>query len=125
MLHLLLVALGGAIGSALRHLVNLAALRIAGLTFPWGTIAVNVVGSFVMGLMVEVIARRFGASGELRLFATTGVLGGFTTFSAFSFDALVLWERGAAIHAAAYVVSSVAISLAALFAGLWLARQIG
>src|SRR5690606_31761018 len=95
MYHLLLVALGGAVGSALRHLVNLSALRLAGPGFPFGTLAVNLTGSFAMGVLVELIARRFGASNELRLFLMTGVLGGFTTFSAFSLDTAVLWERGA------------------------------
>src|SRR5690606_20245426 len=83
MYHLLLVAVGGALGSGLRHLVNLAALRLFGPGFPWGTFAVNVVGSFAMGLFVELLARRFGGSAELRLFVATGIFGGFTTFSAF------------------------------------------
>jgi CrcB protein len=122
MYHLLLVALGGAIGSALRHLVNLAALRLAGPAFPWGTLAVNVAGSFAMGVLVELVARRFGASADLRLFAMTGVLGGFTTFSAFSLDVVTLWERGAAGTALAYAGGSVVLSIAALVAGLWLAR---
>jgi CrcB protein len=123
MYHLLLVALGGAAGSAVRHLVNLAAMRLAGPAFPWGTLAVNVAGSFAMGLLVELIARRFGASAEMRLFLATGVLGGFTTFSAFSLDAVTLWERGATMAAAGYVFASVAVSIAALIAGLWLARS--
>jgi len=123
MQHLLIVAAGGAIGAGLRHLVNLAALRLP-LSFPWGTLAINIVGSFVMGLFVELLARRFGASNELRLFVATGILGGFTTFSAFSLDVAVLWERGAHAFAAAYVFASVAGAILALFAGLWLARSI-
>jgi CrcB protein len=123
MYHLFLVAMGGAAGSAARHLVNLAALRLAGPAFPWGTLAVNVAGSFAMGLLVELVARRFGASAEMRLFLATGVLGGFTTFSAFSLDAVTLWERGATMAAAGYVFASVAVSIAALIAGLWLARS--
>jgi CrcB protein len=121
MYHLFLVAIGGAIGSALRHLVNLAALRLEP-GFPWSTLSVNVAGSFAMGVLVELVARRFGASNEVRLFLMTGILGGFTTFSAFSLDAVVLWERGALASAALYVGASVALSLAALVAGLWLAR---
>ena len=125
MLHLILVAAGGAIGAALRHLVNLASLRLAGPGFPWGTMAVNVAGCFAMGVFVELLARRFNASNELRLFIATGVLGGFTTFSAFSLDFAVLWERGAALPALAYAITSVVGSILALFLGLWLARSIG
>ena len=125
MLHLILVAAGGAIGAALRHLVNLASLRLVGPGFPWGTMAVNVAGSFAMGVFVELLARRFNASNELRLFIATGVLGGFTTFSAFSLDFAVLWERGAALPALTYAITSVVGSILALFLGLWLARSIG
>ena len=125
MFQLLLVAAGGAIGASLRHLVNLASLRLAGPSFPWSTMAVNVAGSFAMGVFVELLARRFNASNELRLFIATGVLGGFTTFSAFSLDFAVLWERGAALPALAYAITSVLGSILALFLGLWLARSIG
>ena len=124
MKHLLLVAAGGAIGSSLRHLVNVASLRWLGPGFPWSTLAVNIVGCFAMGVLIELIARKFGASQELRLFIATGILGGFTTFSAFSLDAAVLWERGAHGVAALYVSASVIGALAALFAGLWLARSL-
>ncbi|WP_099866574.1 fluoride efflux transporter CrcB [Pararhizobium haloflavum] len=124
MLHTLLVALGGAIGASLRHLTSLAALRILGPQFPFGTMTVNIVGSFAMGVLVELIARRFGASSELRLFLATGLLGGYTTFSAFSLDTIVLWERGAATLAVCYVVASVLVSIAALVAGLSLGRAI-
>jgi fluoride exporter len=126
MYHLVLVAVGGAIGASLRHLGNLASLRLLGPGFPWGTMAINIVGSFAMGIFIEVLARRFGgASNELRLFVATGILGGFTTFSAFSLDVAVLWERGAALHALAYVFASVAGAIIALFLGLWLARTLG
>ena len=125
MLHLILVAVGGAIGAALRHLVNLASLRLVGPGFPWGTMAVNVAGSLAMGVFVELLARRFNASNELRLFLATGVLGGFTTFSAFSLDFAVLWERGPVLPALAYAITSVVGSILALFLGLWLARSIG
>lgn len=124
MKHLLLVAAGGAIGSSLRHLVNMASLRWFGPAFPWGTLFVNLVGCFAMGVLIELIARKFGATQEMRLFVTTGILGGFTTFSAFSLDAAVLWERGTQGLAAAYVGASVAGSIAAVFAGLWLARSL-
>ena len=125
MLHLILVAAGGAIAAALRHLVNLASLRLVGPGFPWGTMAINVMGSFAMGVFIELLARRFNASNELRLFIATGVLGGFTTFSAFSLDFAVLWERGAALPALTYAITSVVGSILALFLGLWLARSIG
>ena len=125
MFQLLLVAAGGAVGDSLGHLVNLASLRLVGPGFPWGTMAVNVAGSFAMGVFVELLARRFNASNELRLFIATGVLGGFTTFSAFSLDFAVLWERGAALPALAYAITSVVGSILALFLGLWLARSIG
>lgn len=123
--NLLLVAAGGAIGASLRHLVNVASLRAWGPSFPWGTLIVNVAGCFAMGVLVEVLARRFNASNELRLFMATGILGGFTTFSAFSLDVAVLWERGASTAALAYVLASVIGSILAVFAGLWLARAIG
>jgi CrcB protein len=124
MVHILLVAAGGAVGAALRHLTNLAALRLLGPSFPWGTMAVNVAGSFIMGVFIELLARRFGGSSELRLFVATGVLGGFTTFSAFSLDFAVLVERGAFGQAVGYASASVVLSLGALFVGLWLARAV-
>lgn len=123
MYHLLVIAAGGAIGAASRHLVNLATLRLIGPTFPWGTLMVNIVGSFVMGVFIELLARRAGASPELRLFVATGILGGFTTFSAFSLDVAVLWERGAHAAAAGYVAASVAGAIMALFAGLAIVRS--
>ena len=125
MYHLLIVALGGAIGAAIRHLVNLGSLRLVGPAFPWGTMAINIAGSFAMGVFVELLARRFNASNELRLFVAAGILGGFTTFSAFSLDFAVLWEKGAAASALAYALASVVGSLIAIFAGLWLARSLG
>jgi len=125
MFHLFLVALGGAIGAALRHLFSLASMRLVPSAFPWWTLAINVLGSLAMGLFVGVLARRLGGSNELRLFIATGVLGGFTTFSAFSLDFAALWERGALSSAALYAAGSVAGAVLALFAGLWLARAVG
>jgi fluoride exporter len=124
MYHLILVAVGGAIGSSVRHLVNMASLKLLGPNFPWGTVAVNVVGSFVMGVFVELLARRYQGSNELRLFFATGILGGFTTFSAFSLDFAVLWGRGEMGQATAYAAGSVIVSLVALFVGLWLVRSL-
>jgi len=125
MLNVLLVAVGGAIGASLRHLCNGLALRLVGAGFPWGTMAINVAGSFVMGLFIELLGRRFNASNELRLFVATGILGGFTTFSAFSLDFAVLWERGAMAPALGYALASVVGSILALFLGLWLGRSFG
>jgi CrcB protein len=114
----LIVFLGAGIGGALRHGVNLGAVRLFGFGFPFGTLIVNVVGSLLMGLFAGYFAYRTGVSQHFRLFLTTGILGGFTTFSAFSLDAALLMERHAYGLAAAYVAVSVAVSLAALFAGL-------
>ena len=114
----LIVFLGAGIGGALRHGVNLASVRLFGLGFPFGTLIVNVAGSLLMGLLAGYFAYRTGVPQHMRLFLTTGILGGFTTFSAFSLDAALLMERHAYGLAAAYVAVSVAISLAALFAGL-------
>ncbi len=122
MVHLLLVAAGGALGAALRHLVNLGTLRLAGPGFPWGTMVVNLVGSFAMGAFIGWLASRASAPNELRLFVATGVLGGFTTFSAFSLDFATLYERGAFAPAFGYASVSVVGSILALFAGLYLMR---
>ena len=122
----LLVFLGAGIGGALRHGVNLGCARLCGTAFPWGTLTVNVVGSFVMGALAGWLAFKaeHGWSQPLRLFLTTGVLGGFTTFSAFSLVAVLLWERGQGGLAAVYVAASVAASIAGLVAGLALVRAL-
>ena len=114
----LIVFLGAGIGGALRHGVNLAAARQFGFGFPFGTLIVNVAGSFLMGLLAGYFAFRPGLSQHLRLFLATGVLGGFTTFSAFSLDTALLVERHAYGLAAGYAVGSVAASVSALFFGL-------
>ena len=122
-MNYLIVFLGGGIGAALRHGVNVGAARLLGTAFPFGTLAVNVTGSLVMGLLAGYFAFRSGISQHWSLFFTTGILGGFTTFSAFSLDAAALYERGEPGLAALYVVLSVALSIAGLFAGLALVRQ--
>ncbi len=122
MMNILLIALGGALGSVCRYLTGLAALRLAGPGFPWGTLAVNVVGGLAIGILAELVARKFDASEALRLLLVTGFLGGFTTFSAFSLEVAGMMERGALATAALYVASSVALSIAAVFAGLALVR---
>jgi CrcB protein len=120
-MHWLLVFVGGGMGAAARHAINRAGLGLLGPGFPWWTLAVNVSGSFAIGLL----AGLFGAmeTGQnARLFLVTGFLGGFTTFSAFSLDALTLWERGATIQAGMYIVGSVVLSLLAAAVGLMLSR---
>lgn len=120
----LLVFLGAGIGGALRHGVNQLALKWLGMSFPYGTFAVNILGSGVMGLVAGFLAFKAGEgwTQHARLLLATGILGGFTTFSAFSLDAILLWERGEAMLAAFYVIGSVVLSLAALVAGLALVR---
>jgi CrcB protein len=120
----LLVFLGGGLGAALRHGVNLATLRLLGPNFPFGTLTVNVTGSIAMGLLAGYFTFRSGASEHWRLFLATGILGGYTTFSAFSLDVAVLWERHAVWPAIAYVLASVLMSVSGLFAGLLLYRQL-
>lgn len=121
----LLVFLGAGIGGAMRHGVNTGCARWCGLDFPWGTLMVNVLGSLAMGLIAGWLAFRAaeGWSQHARLFLTTGILGGFTTFSAFSLDAVLLWERGQVAAASLYVIGSVIASIAALFIGLALVRS--
>lgn len=119
---LLHVAAGGAIGAVLRYLTNVSAGRLFGPGFPVGTVIVNVAGCFAMGVIVTVLAKKGG--NHLAPFLMTGVLGGFTTFSAFSLDALTLWERGQHGAAAIYVLGSVILSLAGIVAGLTLARSL-
>ena len=121
----LIVFLGAGIGGALRHGVNVGAAKLLGFGFPFGTLIVNIVGSFLMGLAAGYFAFRPGIAQHMRLFMTTGVLGGFTTFSAFSLDAALLIERHAYGLAAGYIVGSVAASVSALFFGLALFRTAG
>ena len=118
------VALGGAIGSAARFGVNVWSGRMLGMAFPWHTLIVNVVGCLAMGMLIELMALRFNAGNDTRAFLTTGVLGGFTTFSAFSLDFALLVERKSLWLAGAYAASSVVLSLVAVFAGLYLIRAL-
>jgi protein CrcB len=123
MTTILYAALGGAIGASLRYGVNVTAPKLLGLDFPWATMIVNVVGSFVMGALIAAMAAGWNTSQEMRVFLATGILGGFTTFSAFSLDFASLWERKEQGLAIAYASGSVVLSLVAVFAGLWLARH--
>ena len=119
----LIVFLGGGIGAMLRHGVNVAAVRVLGINFPFGTLAVNITGSLIMGLLAAYFGFRSGASQHWRLFLTTGILGGYTTFSTFSLDVALLYERGELGLAFLYVLVSVLVSIAALFGGLILIRH--
>ena len=120
----LIVFLGGGFGAALRHGVNLASARLIGTAFPYATLFENVTGSLVMGLLAGYFAFKGGeASQHWRLFLTTGILGGYTTFSAFSLDAVLLYERGEFLQTALYVLASVGLAIAGLAAGLALMRH--
>ena len=125
MMRFLLVGFGGALGSMARYGVGLAAARVVpGATWPWATMTVNVVGGLLMGLLVGWLSARAGAEGEtLRVFAAVGILGGFTTFSAFSLEVVLMIERRQYAAAAAYVLASVVVSVAALMVGLMIARR--
>jgi CrcB protein len=117
----LLVMIGGAVGAVLRYWAGVLTLHQFGPGFPWGTLTVNLVGGFLMGLLAGGLAR-LGGNESLRLLLGVGVLGGFTTFSAFSLDAATLFERGQLGLDAAYILASVVGSILALFLGLWIAR---
>jgi len=119
----LIVFLGGGFGAALRHGINLVSARLLGTAFPYNTFIINITGSIVMGLIVAYFAFKGDASQHWRLFLTTGILGGYTTFSAFSLDTALLYERGDLGLALIYVVGSVALSIGGLFAGLALVRH--
>jgi CrcB protein len=121
---LLLAAAGGAIGAAGRYVVNSVSFRMLGMSFPWGTFIVNILGSLLMGVLIEAIALRFSVSNETRTFLATGILGGFTTFSSFSLDVAVLAERKDYGLLAAYLGGSVGLGILALFAGMGIARAI-
>jgi fluoride exporter len=121
---LLFVASGGAIGAAARYLVGIGSGRLLGFGFPYGTLAVNVFGCLLMGLLVEAMALRWNVYNDLRAFLTVGILGGFTTFSAFSAEFALLVERHDYLAAAIYLAASVGLSIGALFAGLAIVRAL-
>lgn len=124
MLAYFIVFIGAGLGGALRHGVNLTCARYCGLEFPWGTLIINVAGSIVMGLFAGYFAMRSSEAWtqQARLFAMTGILGGFTTFSAFSLDTVGLWERGAHVSAGLYVAGSVVVAISGLIVGLAIMR---
>ena len=124
MLTLFLVAAGGAIGAVMRYFTGVQAMRAFGMDWPYGTLAVNVVGGLLMGILISVLAFRGGADQERwRLLLGVGVLGGFTTFSAFSLEVALMIQRRAYVGAFSYSLMSVVLSVAALFIGLVLVRR--
>lgn len=118
------IALGGALGALSRHGVNVGAAKIFGFGFPWGTMIANILGCFLMGVIIARFAQMDGTSPELRSFIVTGFLGAFTTFSTFSLDFVTMYERGDILHALMYMGASVILGITALFAGSWLIRGI-
>lgn len=124
MMGYLVVFVGAGVGGTIRHGMNIWVARFLGTHFPWHTFFINILGSLVMGLVIGWFAGRgMGAEGHMRLFLTTGILGGFTTFSAFSLDAALLWQRHEHLLAALYVGGSVACAIAGLAFGLWIMRM--
>ena len=124
MTEILAVAAGGMSGAVARYLVYVAVAHLLGTGFPYATLIVNVVGSFVMGVLVETMALVWNTSTEMRLFLTTGILGAFTTFSTFSLDFAVLYERRDFTLCALYTIASFVLSVGALFAGLHVIRRL-
>ncbi|PPQ37384.1 camphor resistance protein CrcB [Rhodoblastus acidophilus] len=122
----LIVFFGAGFGGCLRHFINLAAARTMGTGFPWGTFVINISGSLAMGLIAGFLTFREGLHGSqhLRLFLLTGILGGYTTFSAFSLDAALLYDRGDVLGMALYVAGSVALALVGVFSGLAIMRAL-
>lgn len=117
------VALGGAIGATMRYGVNVGAVYYLGHGYPWGTMIVNILGSFLMGIMIGKFAQMEQVSPELKTLLTTGFLGAFTTFSTFSLDFITLSERGEYIQATGYLLGSVLLGILALALGLWIMRS--
>lgn len=122
MITIAAIAAGGAIGAVMRHFFNAGIIAATGVTFPLGILVINVLGSFLMGFMTGVFAHVYEPPQAMKLFLSVGVLGGFTTFSAFSLDTVLLWERGEIVQSLVYVLCSVLFSIAALVAGLYLVR---
>ncbi|HRK98708.1 MAG TPA: fluoride efflux transporter CrcB [Alphaproteobacteria bacterium] len=123
-LHFLIVGLGGAIGAMARHGINMASLKGMGSDFPYGTLTVNIIGSLLIGIFAGCFAHFSQWTQEMRLFLVVGVLGGFTTFSSFSLDSILLLEKGSYLPATFYIATSFALSLGGTLAGLWLIRQV-
>jgi fluoride exporter len=123
-MNFLWVFLGGGLGAAVRYGVNVGVSRVNPTDFPWHTLIINITGCFIMGVLTEAMALRFNVSNEWRLFLTTGIMGGYTTFSAFALDYALLFERRDFMSAAIYVLASVIGAILACFAGLALVRAL-
>jgi CrcB protein len=119
---ILAVAAGGALGSVLRYLMNNAVTDLVKSQFPFGIMSVNIIGGFAMGVLIALFADSWQAPQSVRSFLMVGVLGGFTTFSTFSADTVLLWQRGEVVQAVAYMAGSVLLSIAALLAGMMIVR---
>jgi fluoride exporter len=121
---ILAVAAGGALGSVARYLVGIGSGKLFGTSFPWGTLIINVTGSFLIGAFVGLFATKWDLSQAARIFLTVGICGGYTTFSTFSLDAWYLIERGQTLSSAAYMLTSTVLSVSALVAALHMVRSI-
>jgi len=121
---LVAIAIGGAVGALGRHFVNVAMGSLLGTGFPWGTVTVNIVGSFLMGVLIHMLAVSWNVSPEMRALLTVGALGAFTTFSTFSLDVVTMYERDELLLTGIYIAVSVVASIGALFVGLRLARVV-
>lgn len=119
-----MIGIGGALGAITRYGINTGATQLLGQGFPYGTMIVNILGSFLMGILVIKFTQMSNISQDLKLLCTTGFLGAFTTFSAFSLDVITLWERGEMLHALFYVLASVIFSILALAAAFYLMKGI-
>lgn len=118
------IALGGALGSMARYATGVYVGRWLGTAFPWGTLLINIVGSFLIGAFAESFALRWDAGQTTRVFLVVGICGGYTTFSTFSLDVVTLINRGEALVAGAYILASVGLGIAALYAGLHTMRLV-
>lgn len=114
------IGLGGACGAIARHFFNNGITMLVKTSFPWGIMAANILGSFIMGALIAAFAGFWNPSQEMRLFLTVGFLGAFTTFSTFSLDTMTLWTRGDMVGAASYILASVTLSIAGIFLGSWM-----
>jgi len=121
---ILAVAVGGALGSVARYLVGIGAGKLFGTDFPWGTLIINITGSFLMGVLAGLFATRWNLPQAARIFLTVGICGGYTTFSTFSLDSFYLIERGELVASAAYMVGSVVLSVCALIGAMHVVRTI-
>ncbi len=119
---IIVVAIGGAFGAVARYGVNIGAVQVFGHGFPWGTMVVNILGSFLMGIAIAKFAQMDNVSQELKTLCVTGFLGAFTTFSTFSLDFVSMWERGEMVQAFGYILVSVVVSILALFLALWIMK---